>query len=408
MTKRRTRKSTGRGSKTSLFLAVAVGVVLIIQYGLGINLLGKQEDNKNQSGTTTAPVVTAPPVATSVSGGTPVANSGVVAIPGGIDGGWFQLYFTSPINTTDESRFTGAPIENAMVKVIDGAQQKIDLAAFQFNSQPVTDALLRAKNRGVQIRMVVDGDFTMKSPDSTIDQLETVGISIVSDGTRGAYMHDKFMVIDGQYVWTGSTNFTVNDIYNNNNSSIFIRSTQLAQNYTDEFNELFAKQFGITSPNTVANPSINLNGTQIETIFEAEGDLPTRLVQLINSSNSIRFMAFSLTRTDLMNALLARMQAGADVMGIVEASGRRFSKPLFCGGLDIKQDGNPDVLHSKNFIFNGQTVVIGSFNFSDSAANQNDENTLIITNPDIAQAYLQEFARRWAEAQTVPLSNFGC
>ncbi|RPI92057.1 MAG: hypothetical protein EHM39_13945, partial [Chloroflexi bacterium] len=330
-------------------------------------------------------------------------------IPGGIDGGWYQLYFTSPINTTDPSRFTGAPLENALVKVIDGAQQKIDMAVFEFNSQPVTDALLRAKQqRNVQIRVVTDGDHGLESPTSTLDQLETAGIPIKSDGTRGALMHNKFFVIDGLYVWTGSTNITVNDIYNNNNSSIFIRSSQLAQDYTDEFNELFAGQFGITSPNTVANPSINNNGTQIETLFEAEGNVPARIVQLVNNSSSIRFMAFSLTRYDIMNAMLARMQAGADVVGIVEASSRRFAAPLFCGGVDIKQDGNPDVLHHKIFIFNGQTVVIGSFNFSDSAANQNDENTLIITNPDIAQAYLQEFERRWAEAQTVPLSNFGC
>lgn len=403
MTKRRTRASSGRSSKTSLILAAAVGVVLLLQYGLGINLLGQQEDdNDNSNNNTSAPVVT--PAAT--TGGTPIASAGAVAIPGGIDGGWYQLYFTSPINTTDPSRFTGAHLENALVKAIDGAQQKIDMAVFEFNSQPVTDALLRAKSRGVQIRVVTDGEHGLESPDGTLDQL--TGITIVSDGTRGAFMHDKFFVIDGLYVWTGSTNITVNDIYNNNNSSILIRSPQLAQNYTEEFNELFAKQFGITSPTTVTNPSINQNGTQIETHFESEGDVPARIVQMINTANSIRFMAFSLTRDDMMNAMLARQQSGADVMGIVEASSRRFAKPLFCGGVDIKQDGNPDVLHHKIYIINGQTVVIGSFNFSDSAANQNDENTLIITNPDIAQAYLQEFERRWAEAETVPLSTFGC
>ena len=50
-------------------------------------------------------------------------------------------------------------------------------------------------------------------------------------------------------------------------------------------------------------------------------------------------------------------------------------------------------------------VVTGSLNFSDNAADSNDENFLILADEGIAQLYLEEFERRWAEAR---LPNVDC
>ncbi len=382
---------------------VIVVIVMLAQYALGIDVLETEND-------------TVPP--TSVQAPADVADNPTIAlreIPGGYDGGWFQLYFSDPINTEDESQFVNAPIENALIAAIDGAQQSVDMAVFEFNSQPITDALLRAHERGVQVRVVTDGDNGLEKPDATLDQLEEADIAVVSDGSRGAFMHDKFFIIDGLYIWTGSTNITHNGMYNNNNNSMLIRSTQLAQNYEDEFNELFAGQFGATSPSEIPNPDILVNGTRIETFFEAEGntsnghDLPTRLTQLLDDAHTARFMAFVLTRSDLMDPMIERAASGdLDVMGIVEQSQRRFTTSMMCAGLQVRQDGNPDVFHHKVFIIDDNIVVMGSFNFSASAADSNDENVLIIHNADIAGAYLKEFQQRWAQASPVPAASLNC
>lgn len=221
-------------------------------------------------------------------------------------------------------------------------------------------------------------------------------------------MHNKFFIIDGLYVWTGSTNITNNDLYNNNNNAILIRSRQLAENYQAEFDEMWAGQFGARSANNVRSPVLTVNGTVIETFFESEGSPAwggyqsepiVRLIALARQARSVRFMAFVLTRDDLMTAMAEQAGAGAlDVRGVVESSQRRYITTLFCAGLDVRQDGNPDILHHKVFIFDDTTVALGSFNFTSSAANDNDENMLIIHNRDVARAFLEEFERRWAEA----------
>jgi phosphatidylserine/phosphatidylglycerophosphate/cardiolipin synthase-like enzyme len=413
MTKRSSRRSskkvasnTQRAVITGTTGAVLLIIALIAQYVFGINVLNTQEQKD------------ATPFPTSVinnGSGTSV----LTPIPGGYDGGWFQLYFTSPINTQDESRFVGSPVENAVVNLLNSATQTIDGAFYEMNSQPITDALINAHERGVRVRIVTDGEFGLEQPDTTVDQLEFAGIQVKSDGARKAFMHNKFFVVDGTFVWTGSTNFTHNDLYNNNNNSILIRSSKLAQNYATEFEELFGGKFGSTSAKTIPNPAVTIDGTLVETIFESEGDAPTRLAELFNSASSVQFMAFSFTEglryndngseRSLMDLLVQRFNGGGlALQGIVEASSRRFVAPLYCAGMDVKQDGNPDVLHHKVFIIDGSIVVMGSFNFSQNASTDNDENMLIIHNRDLAQAYLEEFARRWAEAQTMPKSAFSC
>jgi HKD family nuclease len=331
-------------------------------------------------------------------------STGVTEIPGGIDGGWYQLYFTDPTTNTT----SGSPVETSLVAAIDRATTRINVAVFEMNDEPITQALVRAKQRNVNVRVVTDGENGLEDPESTFYELQAVNIPVNSDGSRGAYMHDKFFVFDDRYVWTGSTNVTVNGIYTNNNNAILIDSPQLAANYNAEFEELFAGQFGASSSASIPNPQIDINGSTILNVFESEGDVIPPLLQLINESNSIRFMAFSLTRDDLMQAMIQRDQAGADVAGIVENSSRRYAAPLFCGGLNVRTDGNPSTFHHKVFVFDGQIVFFGSFNFSNNAANSNDENVLIIYNQDIAQAFLREFDRDWTIAESRPASDFDC
>jgi len=405
---------------------VVLGIVLIAQYVLDINVLNLDPTATPLSATVRptaawTPIPTAAATPLPAQEGTPVASipgGEAHAIPGGIDGGWYQLYFTAPINTRDESRFTGSPVEDALVRAIDSATSTIDLAVYQMDSRPVTDALLRAHAKGVQIRVVTDDEFGLEKPDSTIEELEFEGIPVRSDAPRRAFMHNKFFIFDGLYVWTGSTNITGNGFYNNNNNAILIRSRQLAENYQAEFDEMWAGGFGPRSANNLRSPVISVNGTVIETFFESEGS-PTwaayqsepiiRLIELARQARQVRFMAFVLTRDDLMTALTGQASAGAlDVRGIVESSQRRYVSTLVCAGLEVRQDGNPDILHHKVFIFDDTTVAFGSFNFTSSAANNNDENMLIVHNRDIARAFLEEFERRWAEARPLSADDFTC
>ena len=67
-------------------------------------------------------------------------------------------------------------------------------------------------------------------------------------------------------------------------------------------------------------------------------------------------------------------------------------------GLGVHLDGNPRNMHHKVIIIDEKIVITGSYNFSQSAEERNDENVLFIHNAEVAETYLNEFERVLAKA----------
>jgi len=312
-------------------------------------------------------------------------------------GDWYEIYFTVP---QKELTWTGG-LDEILAADIDRAQRSIDVAAYEFNLESVTSALIRAHRRGVRVRMVTDSDNV--ELDQPLDLIDA-GIPVVEDG-RSAIMHNKFVVIDGQITWTGSWNLTDNCTYRNNNNALRIISPELAANYRAEFDEMFEEQqFGPRSPADTPYPVLRINETEIWTLFAPEDRVIDRVIEVVSGAqHSIRVMAFSFTDQALAAAMLARAAEGVLVEGVFESrgSGTEYSQygTLSDAGLRVWKDGNPAAMHHKVIIIDRATVITGSFNFSASANQSNDENLLIIYDPAIAAEYLKEFDRVVAEAR---------
>ena len=108
-------------------------------------------------------------------------------------------------------------------------------------------------------------------------------------------MHDKFVVIDRSEVWLGSMNFTYSGTYEDNNNLIHIRSVEMAENYTKEFEEMFVDdQFGPDVVPETPNPDITIDGTRVETFFSPDDSVAEHVLEVLNDAEeSIYFMAFS-------------------------------------------------------------------------------------------------------------------
>jgi phosphatidylserine/phosphatidylglycerophosphate/cardiolipin synthase-like enzyme len=333
-------------------------------------------------------------------GGDGGGDGGGVVVSTGGSGDYYEVYFTTPANP-DEGIRTGGNDE-IVVAAINGAQSTIDMAAFEFNLQSVTDALIAAQGRGVRIRMVDDNEHTEDS--DQMEEIRDAGIPVVDD-ERSALMHNKFIVIDGRELWTGSMNFTENGVYRNNNNLLHITSPELAANYTAEFEEMFGEAaFGPRSPANTPAPRLTMGGVRIENYFSPEDDPMSHvLAQVGRADTSIHFMSFSFTHDDLGNAVRERAANGVEVRGIFEQRGAntQYSEcPIMLdAGLDVRLDGNPYTFHHKVIIIDSSVLVMGSFNYSNNATESNDENMLIVHDPALAAEYEAEFNARWAETQ---------
>jgi phosphatidylserine/phosphatidylglycerophosphate/cardiolipin synthase-like enzyme len=305
-----------------------------------------------------------------------------------------QVYFSEPSAATAAAGDGGPDVP--LVAAIDAARTSVDLAGLQINLERLAAALIRAQRRGVTVRVVTDSDYL---DEDAILEMEEAGIEVLGDRREGL-MHDKFVVIDGAEVWTGSMNFTYNGAYRNDNNLLRLRSSELAENYTTEFDEMFVEDlFGPDKYPGTPHPQVTLDGITVATYFSPDDGTAAHLIDLLRGAErSIYFMAFSFTSDDLAQVIEARAKAGVTVAGVMEESqvesntGGEFAN-FTRRGLDVRLDGNPRNMHHKVFIIDEQIVVTGSYNFSASAERRNDENTLVIYSPELAAQFLREFKR---------------
>jgi phosphatidylserine/phosphatidylglycerophosphate/cardiolipin synthase-like enzyme len=317
------------------------------------------------------------------------------------------VYFTNPQYPENRSDH-GDGLDRTLAGDIARAQSTVDVAIYRFDLESVTDALIDAHESGVRVRLVIESD---NAEEPTVGQLKSAGIKVVED-EQESLMHNKFVVIDEAIVWTGSWNLTESGTYRNNNNAVRMVSNLLAENYAAEFEEMFeGREFGKASPADTPHAQVLVprgdgdKDVTVESLFAPEDQVTERLLSLIGEAeDSIRFLAFIFTDDQLGKAMIAQDEAGLVVQGVFEERnagleysefGRMYrAEPR----LDVRLDGNTYLMHHKVIILDDETVILGSFNYSRSADEANDENLLVIHDRDVASQYLSEFKRIYREA----------
>lgn len=318
----------------------------------------------------------------------------------GVRGPWFELYFTNPTSPL-ASQGTGG-VDGPLVETIDAARLSIDVAAYSLSLNSVRNALIRAHDRGVTVRIVMESSNMDRSDP---ELLIKAGIPIVGDN-RDGLMHNKFMVIDRSEVWMGSMNFTDGGAYDDNNNLMRIRSTKVAEDYIVEFEEMFNEDmFGPDVVPQTPNPTVELDGTRIDILFSPDDGALAALVPLLEGAQeSIYFLAYSFTSNQLGEIVRLKAEAGSTIEGVMDDGQIRSNQgtefdPFRQAELDVRKDGIDGLMHHKVFVIDESIVVLGSYNFSQNAEERNDENLMIIYNPVIAGQFLLEFQRIQDQSQ---------
>ena len=290
---------------------------------------------------------------------------------------------------------SGKPIEayfcpkNDCGKILENKIRSSNFSAhcafYDLDLRNVIDALSK-KSKSADVKIIID--------DANNDN-QIKGSSVKFDDNV-QLMHNKFCVIDKSTVITGSFNPTDNDNNYNNNNIIIIESKFLAENYENEFEELWNGQFG--KGGKAIYPKFYLNNAEIQNYFCPEDECAQKIIGLIgDAEKSVYFMAFSFTNGGIADAIIKK--DSLDVKGIFD-SGQASSqysqyKRMKEFGIDVIKDKNKYKMHHKVFIIDNETVVTGSFNPTLSGDTRNDENILIIRDKNIASLYLKEFDSLW-------------
>lgn len=135
--------------------------------------------------------------------------------------------------------------EALVIKVINSAHNEIRMLSYSFTSAPVTQALLNAKHRGVDIKLVADFESNVemdkkgkyKSPKSiaALSALSTAGVDVRTIKVYAIH-HDKVIIVDGVTTELGSFNYSA-AAANRNSENVLVNwnNPALSKVYLDHF-----------------------------------------------------------------------------------------------------------------------------------------------------------------------------
>ncbi len=349
-----------------------------------------------------------------------------------LSSGKIDVFFNATVEKSvadgKEAYYLDKTIDDSLVAYIAGAKNSLDIAIYSFNnaniSANISDALNAAYNRGVKIRLISDGEN--KNPGLNILNTGIPVLRSPAQSTTFRLMHNKFVIRDVasadpnmSSVWTGSTNWTDNQIHDDPNHVIIIQDQAIAKAYLLEFEEMWgsntmapnqsASRFGPMKTDNIPHHFI-VGGKLVELYFSPSDNTTSRMIDAMNTADrELYFGTMLITRTDIANVIKARSNAGVFVAGVLndtsDAASRTahaIMKPALGERLRIyKKSG---IFHHKYAIIDAQVynsdpqVITGSHNWSSAAENNNDENTLIIHDSTIANLFYQEWLKRYMES----------
>lgn len=130
--------------------------------------------------------------------------------------------------------------EQQVIYWIDKANSSIYIMIYSFTLDSISESLIDAHDRGVEIKIVFEKNQVSKYSEYSI--LLNVGIDVRND-TNPKLMHNKVMIIDELIVLTGSYNWSTSAETKNNENLIVIKSETIAELYKDKFLEIYNQTF---------------------------------------------------------------------------------------------------------------------------------------------------------------------
>lgn len=281
-------------------------------------------------------------------------------------------------------------LQNEIVTAIQQAKHSVLLMIYSLRDKKVLSALRDRSENGVEVTIICDAEASKEI------------LPYVGEKTRVYFqkgeglMHQKILVVDNRQVWIGSANMTYTSLKMHSNLVVAVDHPPLAKAIQEKAammtNEGLIEDF--------PKHTFSLGGQRAELWFQPDFkpgvEEITRLIQ--RAKKRIRVAMFTWTRRDFVEELIAAKKRGVDVQVAVDRSSstgasRHAVKQLMDGGIPVRVNQGPWLLHHKCMVVDDAILVNGSANWTLSAFSKNDESVLILH--DLTTEQVNYLRRLW-------------
>ena len=319
-------------------------------------------------------------------------------------------------------------VAERLIVFVAAAGHTIDVAIYDFHARVgatarIADALEAAAAKGVEVRVAfnVENPTRASQPRPAACAPEDIdGLDVPSRGVHdeGALMHHKYVVRDGEAVWTGSTNWTDDAFSREENAILRIASPEIAAAYTANFEQLWAR--GRIEPTGGEGTFAKLSrGVMAQPFFSPKGpSLAHRIAERIATARRrLRVLTPVLTSGALLGTLAEFAgRSKFDLHGAYDATQMRevedqwrawppnhwkieawhAIRPRLSGKVSTpySPDAVHDYMHAKVVVVDDE-VLTGSYNLSRGGEDNAENLVHIVSEPEAIR--FAEFADRVAE-----------
>jgi phosphatidylserine/phosphatidylglycerophosphate/cardiolipin synthase-like enzyme len=135
--------------------------------------------------------------------------------------------------------------------------------------------------------------------------------------------------------------------------------------------------------------------------FSPKGGCAEAVIYWIGRANqSIHVLMFIFSLDSIADALISAHKRGVEVKVLLDKS-QSYSQfaVLKAAGIEVRNDTNWEgIMHDKIAIIDHAVVLTGSFNWTATAENSNNENLIVIHSVEVASRYESEFQRIWGQS----------
>jgi phosphatidylserine/phosphatidylglycerophosphate/cardiolipin synthase-like enzyme len=323
-------------------------------------------------------------------------------------------------------------LEGVIVDFIGGARSSLDIAVQELDSQPIAQAILDARWRGVSVNLFLEQDYQRtplrskkgvplapktKAGETPGDALRRVqwgdddtdlaanrrilaallrsDVEVKGDFNPKIF-HQKFALRDYRggkatkpgrpALLTGSANFTLTDTHRNLNHVFVFNSARVCREYEREFAQLRLGRFGREIHGDVPK-LFDLSGVPAKVLFAPEHTPELEIMkQMLKGTKEVFFAIFTFAGSSgIDDTMVALARSGMQICGVVDrgqaAHGWAAPKTMKHDNISLFQPRRASgvrKLHHKLMVIDERVVVAGSFNYTEPANDYNDENIFVL------------------------------
>jgi len=331
----------------------------------------------------------------------------------------FEVLFNEPhcdVCTGDDKNYLKAhsSITGRVIQLLDEARNQVDIAQFTWSVREIEDAVLRAHQRGVRVRIAMNA--AQAQGDTVSTRLKSAGVDLrfrtgraVPNSGYDGLQHAKFMVVDGNTLLTGSNNWSSTGTSFNEENTVVLRgltNDAILSGFRCHFEAIWADK-----------PDDAVRCSNSEATF-TPGTPAIKLIKeaLRTADSTVDVAMHHLLFGDLIKELAKCSERGVRVRVVLnladrqELAGSAWNRLLSSGAQIRFKQNNADLyqlMHHKLVIVDDEVLVNGSGNWSGSAFFNNYENFVRYTDPRVVTPFVSMYRRIWQWSLTAESADKG-